>query len=128
MLRTSPTLYMMFSNILATNPCGYLGPVMTSMLIPVPPSEAYTFQPYANSAVATRMGPPKLFDPNDLEGCPDPSFFTMPQSQATGSLAAPYSSYWAAMNLADYNKPLPGEWIRCNPHFVMPSQVRELAE
>lgn len=124
---------MMFETLVAINNCGVIGPTILSTLVALAPSEAYTLQPYANTAAITRIGPPQPLNIDDLAGCSFASYFTMsdlfamtevPSSMA--SLKAAYTSYWAEEdNSILLERPLSGSWYRCNPRFVMPTVFDE---
>lgn len=114
---------MSYNYLYAINPCGLIGPTFSSYIMSMPPSDAYTLEPYANLAATTRMGPPQLLDVDDLADC-DNSAPTYAQSQATGSLAAAFYNYWSMENAkGGQTHPLPGSFYRCNPRFAIPTEM-----
>jgi hypothetical protein len=104
--RTSPSIYLIFQTIVATNPCGQLGPTYTNKVFPMDPADVSTLQPFPSSNAHTRMGPPQVLDVNDLgTDCGNFQAATM-----------------APMSL----KNIPGDINRCNPRIEWPSEVGDL--
>jgi hypothetical protein len=106
MLRTSPSIYMVFTNLEAENDCGRIGPQLGRLLASAAPSDIYTVQPFANTAVTTRIGPPQLLDVDDFMDCAS----TNPSNFASIELLSALNTH-----------PVQGSYYRCNPEILLPT-------
>jgi hypothetical protein len=102
---------MVVNTISGSNKCGALGPTYSNKVISMLISDVSTLQPYANKDAHTRLGPERQLTLSDFENCP--------KSQAEPAhdklLSAIFDPH-----------PVKNTFNRCNPHLVMPYQMKEL--
>jgi hypothetical protein len=100
---------MVVNTISGYNWCGALGPTFSSAVISMDITDVSTLQPYSDAAAATRMGGPQQLTLTDLEHCPK----TEKEPE----------NIWSKIFDPHPNK---DQYNRCNPHLVMPLQMKQL--